>query len=110
MKNKKKTILRIFLVIFITAVIFFSIDFYRAQNGKSPIFCIHYSTLKDGGTKEYIGFGYKVIEYHKINGYKNIHVGTFFMQYDDQLGGKNTLEPVNTYESKSDGTNLLSLH
>ena len=85
----------------------FSVDFYRAQNGKSPVFCIHYSTLKDGGTKEYIGFGYKVIAYHKTNGYKNIHVGTFFMQYDDQLGGKLTLEPVNTYDSTSDGTNTL---
>lgn len=94
-----KKILLIFLSIIIIAIIFFCIDFYRAGNGKSPIFCIHCGTFKDGGTKIYVGLGYKVIEYHKLNGYKNIHIGTLFMKYDSELGGNLEMvliEPTNT--------------
>ena len=87
MKSIWKKIFLLFLAIVIIAIVFFSVDLYRAKNGKSPIFCINYGTLKDGGSKEYIGLGYKVIVYHKLNGYKNMHIGTLFMKYDSNLGG-----------------------
>ena len=34
-----------------------------------PIFCFNFIDIysyKDGGTIEYIGFGYKVIDFHKL--------------------------------------------
>ena len=43
--------------------IFFVTDSIRCKNDKDPIFCIHYGTYKDGGSKHFIGLGYN---YYKI--------------------------------------------
>lgn len=94
MKNRKKKILIIIIILFVIACIFFGIDYQRAKKGESPLFCIQYSVLRDGGTKEYIGLGYKVIEYHKLNGYTNIHIGTIFLKYDNNLTGGQGLAPI----------------
>lgn len=90
----KKRIIIILVIIILTFIVFFTIDNQRAINGKSPIFCIQYSTKKDGGTKEYIGFGYKVIEYHKLNGYSKIQIGNIFLKYDSNLGGTMDVIPI----------------
>lgn len=59
------------LVIVLIWTIFFSIDYIRVKNQKLPIFCTKLFGLfsyQDGGTIEYIGLGYKVIDFHKIVG------------------------------------------
>ena len=39
--------------------------------------------MLDGGTIEYFGLGYKVIDFHTLAGYDDIKIGTWFMDYDD---------------------------
>ena len=79
-------------VIILLGIVFFAVDYTRVQKQEKPIFCINYATANDGGTKEYIGIGYKVIDFHKIqevdeNGnnsyYDEIKIGTWFMNYND---------------------------
>ena len=39
--------------------------------------------IMDGGTIEYLGLGYKVIDFHTIAGFDDIKIGTWFMDYND---------------------------
>ena len=48
----------------------------------------------DGGTIEYFGLGYKVIDFHTIAGFDNIKIGTWFMDYNDFE------EEIKAYEKK----------
>lgn len=86
MKYLKKLIICIILIIII-AIIFFIIDYSRVKSQKTPIFCLNMDsmTYTDGGTKQYFGLGYKVIEYKKMSGYHGIHIGSYFLQYDENL-------------------------
>ena len=77
-----KLILLIVLLIF---VLFISIDIIRVHNNLVPIFCITAGTHLDGGTKEYIGLGYKIIDYNKIDGYSGYKVGTWLLNYDKDI-------------------------
>ena len=62
--QKRYLILGVFLIVW---AIFFITDFVLAQNNKAPVFGVRTSILKDGGTKEYYGLGYKVIKYNKLD-------------------------------------------
>lgn len=48
--------------------LFFSVDYSRAKNNKPPLFAINTEIYKDGGTKEYQGIGYKVLDYNELDG------------------------------------------
>lgn len=64
---KKIKIVLIIVVILIAMIITFAIiDFKRVTSGEKPIFCIDSETRMDGGTIEYSGLGYKIIDYHKM--------------------------------------------
>lgn len=39
--------------------------------------------LADGGTIEYFGLGYKVIDFHTLAGFDDIKIGSWFMEYED---------------------------
>lgn len=82
-----KKIMKIMLLIIFTiaalALIFFSIDYHRAYQNKPPIFCILKSEANDGGTKIYIGCGYKVIDFNRMSGYNKVKIGKLSMQYED---------------------------
>lgn len=96
MKLKSKKV-KILVIIVIVWLIFFSVDFIRAQNQKRPIFCIGLPPFRDGGTREYLGLGYKVIKFHKIfldrsvsytglvysGAHAGTHIGTWFMDMDE---------------------------
>lgn len=86
MKYLKKIILLIIIIITIGSI-FFAIDYTRVKKEKLPIFCLNFDsmTYMDGGSKVYWGLGYKVIAYNKLNGYNKIHIGTYFLEYDDKL-------------------------
>ena len=65
--KKNKIILIILIVIIIInclGFIFYKIDNQRIKNDNDPIFVINTVIYKDGGTKEYLGLGYKIIKYH----------------------------------------------
>ena len=95
MKLKSKKV-KILVIIVIVWLIFFSVDFIRAQNQKRPIFCIGLPPFQDGGTREYLGLGYKVVKFHMVSYDRNdeyeildrivlagTHIGTWFMDMDE---------------------------
>lgn len=62
-------ILKIIAILLTAWIIFFSTDYILVKNQKLPLFCYKIFGLisyQDGGTVEYIGFGYKVIDFHKL--------------------------------------------
>ena len=70
------------------AIIFMSIlitDICRSEQNLEPIFSIKMGAYSDGGTKEYLGLGYKIIDYNKLGGYDGYKIGTWFMSYDNSL-------------------------
>ena len=85
MKMRKgiKVALIILGVILILGLIFFMVDYNRVKNGEKPIFCINTATANDGGTKEYLGLGYKVIDFNRLDGYDEVKIGTWSMKYED---------------------------
>ena len=105
MKIFKKIIMIIFVLI-VLIIIFATVDYNRVKNGEQPIFSKVTGTLMDGGTVEYIGLGYKIIDYHKMLPtwvhaelgtnkslyYDDVKIGTLFMsmmddteEYDDYI-------------------------
>lgn len=80
----------VFKIIFITigiflslALIFFAIDYLRIQKQEKPIFCILKDEVNDGGTKIYLGLGYKIIDFNTLEGFDGIKIGTWFIDYND---------------------------
>ena len=73
------------IVIVIAGIIFFIVDYNRVKNNLRPVFCIEnpISAVKDGGTVEFLGLGYKVIDFHTVAGFDDIKIGTWFMNYND---------------------------
>ena len=72
-------------IIIILGIVFFVIDYNRVQKQEKPIFCIQNpaGVISDGGTIEYFGLGYKVIDFHTLAGFDDIKIGTWFMEYND---------------------------
>lgn len=83
MKKVIKVLLIIIISILVLALVFFALDYSRVQDGKKPIFCIPLGYYLDGGTTEYFGLGYKVIDFSRLSGYDEIKIGTWAMQYRD---------------------------
>ena len=85
MKRGIKVVLIILGVIIIFGLIFFAVDYNRVKNKEKPIFCIRNPAgiSKDGGTIEYFGLGYKIIDFNRLNGYDEVKIGTWFMKYED---------------------------
>ena len=85
MKKGIKVLFIVLGVIIILGLIFFAIDYNRVQKQEKPLFCIQYpaGVIRDGGTIEYFGLGYKVIDFNRLNGYDEIKIGSWFMKYED---------------------------
>ena len=69
----------IIILLIMTAVDVIAVARYDA----GPFFAINLKTYKDGGTKEYYGLGYKVINYNVLEGRKGKVVGSWFMKYSN---------------------------
>lgn len=108
----KKIIISLIILV-VLGLIFFTVDYNRVKNQKKPLFCIYdiRGSYQDGGTQEYLGLGYKVIDFHKLESflsenveiviteensvveakdfsvgvYDKIHIGSWFMTYDSAL-------------------------
>lgn len=85
MKNVVKVILIILIGLIVVGTIFFLIDYNRVQKEERPIFCISNPAgiYTDGGTVEYFGLGYKIIDFNMLNGYDEMKIGSWFMKYED---------------------------
>lgn len=99
MKKGIKVLLIIIVMILILGLIFFAVDYNRVQKQEKPIFCIRYAIANDGGTEEYIGLGYKVIDFNMLSGYDKIQIGSLFMKYEDFEN------EYNTYKEELQNTN-----
>lgn len=96
MKKTFKVICGILGIIVALGIVFFTVDYNRAKNQEKPIFCIQNPAgmIADGGTKEYFGLGYKVIDFHTLAGFDDVKIGSWSMKYDDFK------EEVREYEEK----------
>lgn len=83
--KKKKVLVGILVTVMILGITFFVIDYNRVKKQQKPIFCIKNpaGVYQDGGTVEYFGLGYKVIDFNRLGGYDEIKIGTWFMDYND---------------------------
>lgn len=84
MKKRLMIISSVLGIVIILGLIFFIVDYNRVKNNETPIFCIkNAARINDGGTVEYLGLGYKVIDFHTIAGFDDIKIGSWFMEYND---------------------------
>ena len=83
MKKFFKIIGVILAIIVVLGIIFFIVDYSRVKKQEKPIFCILKDEANDGGTKIYLGLGYKIIDFHTLAGFDDIRIGTWFIDYDD---------------------------
>lgn len=83
MKKRIKIILLIIVIIAVLGIIFYAVDSNRVKNNQKPLFCIKTGALLDGGTIEYLGIGYKVIDFHTLAGFDDVKIGAWSMDYDD---------------------------
>lgn len=118
MKKGLKITLLILIMIVILGLIAFGIDYTRTKKGEKPIFCIKLEEINDGGTTEYFGLGYKVIDFHTLAGFDDVKIGTWAMQYEDfekemkeyediLLGNNNMAETMKVVVVKANENNLL---
>lgn len=74
--NIWKRIINISFTVILIIIAMITIDYVRVTKyGYTPLFAIKTLELKDGGTKEYMGLGYKVIDYNQIQGRRDIEIG-----------------------------------
>lgn len=106
MKKWLKAIGVIVGVIIVLGIVFFAIDYNRIQKQGKPIFCINVATYRDGGTKEYYGLGYKVIDFHTLEGFDDIKIGTWFMNYNDFNGEMKVYEEKFEEQLQKDDYNI----
>ena len=84
-KNVKraKLIINIVCSIIVILVLMVGIDVIGVTRyNVGPFFAIPTKTYKDGGTKEYVGLGYKVIKYNQLQGRRDKELGTWGLKYD----------------------------
>ena len=82
MKKGLKIGIIVLVVIMGFGIIFGSIE-KKALENKRPIFGVRTTICKDGGSKEYMGLGYKVIVFNTLCGYKEVKFGSWQMNIND---------------------------
>lgn len=83
MKTFLKLLVAIIIAIIILAGVMFLIDCSSVKSGNIPVFAKEIGVLNDGGTIEYTGVGYKIIDFNRLNGYDETKIGLWFMKYED---------------------------
>lgn len=86
-KRTIKKLLTIVLILIVLIVTVFCADIYKVLNNEEPIFSIKRSIYEDGGTIEYIGFGYKIFKIRRIEySVDEVKFGTIFSSYKTVVG------------------------
>lgn len=83
MKKGLKIGIIVLVIIIGCSFIFRGIDKKRAEENKRPLFVIRTAIYSDGGSKEYIGLGYKVIVFNTLCGYQDVKFGNLKMNIND---------------------------
>lgn len=89
-KEKKtpnyKKIINICFAIIMAILIMVAIDVISVgRYNRGPYFAIQTKEYDDGGTKEYVGFGYKVIDYNQMNGRQDKVIGSLNLEYNTDV-------------------------
>ena len=80
-----KKIINICFAIIMAILIMIAVDVISVgRYNRGPYFAIKTKEYDDGGTKEYVGLGYKVIEYNQIGGRQGKEIGPLSLQYNTQ--------------------------
>lgn len=80
-----KKIINICFAIIMAILIMIAVDVISVgRYNRGPYFAIKTKEYDDGGTKEYVGLGYKVIEYSQIGGRQGKEIGPLSLQYNTQ--------------------------
>ena len=84
--EKKSKFMKVFNIVFtiITiCVVMIIIDVVAVSKyNKGPYFAIRTHRYNDGGTKEYCGLGYKVIDYNQVQGRRDKELGKWSLKYN----------------------------
>ena len=83
MKKVLKLLVAIILAVIVIGGVLFLIDCSEINSGRKPKFAVVVNYIDDGGTTEYMGIGYKIIDFNMLNGYDEIKIGSWFMKYED---------------------------
>ncbi len=76
---KKKTISILTVIIILWACIF-TTDYVRVKKSKPPVFSKLTDIYEDGGSKEYLGLGYKIIKFNELeDGRKHTVITSWFL-------------------------------
>ena len=67
MFKKSKKLILVCLILIVSVSCIYYIDFTLVSKDKKPIFVISGPLVKDGGTREYYGLGYKIIGWNQIS-------------------------------------------
>jgi lipopolysaccharide export system protein LptC len=59
-------------IIVLGPIVMFGVDYNLVKNQKTPMFAGKTAVYKDGGSVEYKGIGYEIIDYNKIDGRDDI--------------------------------------
>jgi hypothetical protein len=76
---KRKRVIVIIISIFLAVI---GTDLYMVFKERPPIFAFRTSIYKDGGTKVYTGLGYRVIDYHQLDGRDDVVFIPFYKKWD----------------------------
>ena len=79
----KKYIILVIITLIVLVATFALIDYTKVKNNEEPIFCMYTSQYDDGGTTEYFGLGYKIIDFNTLFGFDEVKIGTWFISYKD---------------------------
>ena len=82
-KIKKGDVFKVVLLaIIIIWIIIFFIDYFRARQSKTPLFCISEETKEydDGTVYSCTGLGYKMYQYNRSSVDATVEFGPFFIK------------------------------
>ena len=82
-KVKKGEVIKVVLLaIIIIWIIIFFIDYFRARQSKTPLFCISEETKEydDGTVYSCTGLGYKMYKYNRSSVDATVEFGPFFIK------------------------------
>ena len=94
-KSSKKTkkIINIVFIVLIVIMCMITVDVVCvARYDTGPFFAIKLKTYKDGGSKAYYGFGYKVIKYNQVQGRRDKQIGLWTMPYNVEAINTSSLD------------------
>ena len=100
--------IKVILIILGIWLSIFLVDFICVKTIKRPIFMIRTVIYKDGGTKEYLGLGYKVVKCNTLIDDNKVTIGTWALDYNCDTkvnnNNENTTELDSVKFSKEYGT------